>query len=136
MEKDASGGLDRPAPAAIELSFVSFCNLRDVELQDLQAYEQLIREAARFSQALRPNIKGRRFCVTNGGLCGMVPERAEPGDAICVILGCAVPLVLKRRGHGRFELVGECYIHGLMDGEALDLVLDVDDITEQDILIE
>jgi hypothetical protein len=50
-----------------------------------------------------------------------VPLLAEAGDQIYVLNGGAVPFVLrkgKRLLNGR-RLVGECYIHGLMNGEAI-----------------
>ena len=44
------------------------------------------------------------------------------GDRICVVRGCATPFVVRpveeRDGIVAYwELVGECYVHGLMDGE-------------------
>jgi hypothetical protein len=43
---------------------------------------------------------------------------------ICIIFGCSVPVVLRKvSADGRnshFEFIGECYVHGMMDGEALE----------------
>ncbi|KAF5623055.1 heterokaryon incompatibility (het-6OR allele) [Fusarium sp. NRRL 52700] len=58
---------------------------------------------------------------TEKGMLGLVPLLAEAGDEIYVLNGGAVPFVLrkgKRLLNGR-RLVGECYIHGLMNGEAI-----------------
>ena len=46
------------------------------------------------------------------------------GDRICVVRGCVTPFVIrpvgeKLEGQVCWELVGECYVHGLMDGEAV-----------------
>jgi hypothetical protein len=41
------------------------------------------------------------------------------GDHVCVIPGCDVPILLRMRSDGGYEVVGECYIPGLMDGEGL-----------------
>jgi hypothetical protein len=67
----------------------------------------------------------RRFCVSEKGYVGLVPPFAREGDIICVALGVQTPLVFRKlkltqdqRG-SRYHLVGETYIHGLMDGEAL-----------------
>jgi hypothetical protein len=44
----------------------------------------------------------------------------EIGDAVCVILGCSRPILLRRlEGSGEFLVINESYIHGLMYGEAL-----------------
>ncbi|KAF3762000.1 hypothetical protein M406DRAFT_74917 [Cryphonectria parasitica EP155] len=69
--------------------------------------------------------QNRRLMVTNLGFPGMAPRRAQKGDAVCVLFGCNVPVVLRRReqqdpqGISVFELVGECFVDGFMKGEAL-----------------
>ena len=56
---------------------------------------------------------------------GIAPTNAKVGDIICVLLGCSVPVVLSRidasNPHSGYELVGEAYLHGVMDGEVLQL---------------
>ena len=44
---------------------------------------------------------GRRFMVSDGGLMGMVPREARPGDDIFILFGCSVPVVL-RKAEGTF----------------------------------
>ena len=61
----------------------------------------------------------RRFCSTTGGRMGLVPNAALQGDLIAIIRGADVPLVLRTTERGMYELIGECYIHGIMQGEAL-----------------
>jgi hypothetical protein len=67
--------------------------------------------------------KWRQFCVTSEGRVGWVPEATRAGDEICVLLGGKVPFVISDCGHGHYNLIGEAYINGIMDGEALDLGL-------------
>jgi hypothetical protein len=43
----------------------------------------------------------------------------EDGDVEVVPLGGEVPLVLRPRDDGGYYFVAECYVHGIMDGEAL-----------------
>ena len=64
--------------------------------------------------------KNRRFCATIDGRIGLVPKSAAAGDVVCVLYGGRVPFVLRPCGKG-YTLIGECYIHGLMDGEAIDM---------------
>ncbi|CZR36157.1 uncharacterized protein FPRO_03583 [Fusarium proliferatum ET1] len=62
-----------------------------------------------------------QIAKTEKGMIGLAPLLAEAGDQICVLNGGAVPFLLrkgKRLRNGR-RLVGECYIHGLMNGEAI-----------------
>lgn len=40
---------------------------------------------------------------------------------ICILFGCSVPIVLRKHPREKyFILIGECYIHGMMDGEAME----------------
>jgi hypothetical protein len=36
---------------------------------------------------------------------------------VCLILGCPEPMVLRERSEDLFEVVGNCYFHGIMGGE-------------------
>lgn len=50
---------------------------------------------------------------------GLGPRRAEKGDLICILFGCSVPVTLRRHdSESCYELIGECYVHGKMEGEA------------------
>ena len=49
---------------------------------------------------------------------------AKPGDLICVFVGAQTPFLVRHvggngMGDQRYELVGECYVHGIMDGEVV-----------------
>ena len=53
---------------------------------------------------------------------GMAPLYTKPGDVICIIFGCDVPLVLRLKGNdqagksGEFwEIIGDIYVHGVME---------------------
>ena len=46
--------------------------------------------------------------------------QVKAGDTVPIMLGAPVPHVSQPLSNGNFKLVGECYIHGVMDGEALD----------------
>ncbi|KAK8012010.1 hypothetical protein PG989_000270 [Apiospora arundinis] len=66
-------------------------------------------------------VSGRRFCVTSNGYFGLMPATVSDGDLVCVLLGGEVPYVLRpttgSQAEQYYELVGECYIHGIMDGK-------------------
>jgi hypothetical protein len=55
---------------------------------------------------------------------GLAPQNVREGDLICIVYGCSVPVVLRKfsvdqeNGKCYYVLIGECYIHGMMDGEA------------------
>jgi hypothetical protein len=51
---------------------------------------------------------------------GLAPMDAEVGDIIALLEGGPVPYILRPRvgeEAGCYELIGDAYVHGLMDGE-------------------
>ncbi|KAJ4991777.1 ankyrin and HET domain-containing protein [Stagonosporopsis vannaccii] len=69
--------------------------------------------------------KGRTFCTTRKGLMGWVPKLSRSGDVVAVLTGGRVPFIL-RPHDGFFEMLGDAYIHGIMDGEALGTLYDLE----------
>lgn len=61
----------------------------------------------------------RRLFTSHKGYLGMAPEEAQEGDLICILLGGEVLFVLRMDDEGHFYLIGECYVHCIMDGEAM-----------------
>lgn len=55
--------------------------------------------------------------VTNEGIVGMAPCRAREGDIVAVLFGCNIPLVLRGIGQDCWQVIGEAYAHGFMNGE-------------------
>ena len=81
-------------------------------------------------QLFRGTAIGRRFAVTKLGLIGFVPESCEIGDLVVVMPGGSVPYVLRPAelpdNHGIedkkcYTILGDAYIHGIMDGEAFEM---------------
>ncbi|RDI76617.1 hypothetical protein Vi05172_g13390 [Venturia inaequalis] len=63
----------------------------------------------------------RHFIVTTKGLYGLGPQLVRKGDVIAIFPGILVPYVLRYTGKDKqYKLVGTCYVHGIMRGEALD----------------
>lgn len=76
--------------------------------------------------------KGRALFITEDGVTGLGPNMARPEDKVCVIHGCRVPFIIRRIEERKvwisegnmilenyYVLVGECYVYGLMNGEAV-----------------
>lgn len=66
---------------------------------------------------------GRKFFITKKGYFGLGPQKSEPGDRVAVPLGSGVPFVLRKcvsaTGKRAWKIVGECYVHGIMQGEVI-----------------
>jgi hypothetical protein len=71
----------------------------------------------------------RRFFITKHGSIGLGPRSMEEGDEVWVVCGGKMPLVLRRTKletpsgsnadpQPHYTLVGDCYVDGIMDGEA------------------
>lgn len=57
---------------------------------------------------------------------GLGPANTRKDDILCVLFGCSVscvlrPVVSSQEGD-HFKFIGEAYIYGLMDGEAVSLL--------------
>ncbi|EQB46392.1 hypothetical protein CGLO_14553 [Colletotrichum gloeosporioides Cg-14] len=52
----------------------------------------------------------------------MVPDGCEAGDEVWVMKGCNAPFVLRKSAEreGLRRIVGTAYVHGIMDGEAVE----------------
>jgi hypothetical protein len=73
-------------------------------------------------KALDSGTVGRRLIISEEKQIGAGPEATQKGDMIYVLMGCNVPVILRKTEKPtEFEFVGECYWHGSMDGEALSI---------------
>jgi hypothetical protein len=72
-----------------------------------------------FPGQLLQTLQGRKFCRTSNGYVGLVPAYTRPGDQVAVVAGSEVPFIVRHslEREGAFILLGEAYIHGIMQGE-------------------
>jgi hypothetical protein len=78
--------------------------------------------ARNYNSGFKSACLGRRFFVSKKGYFGVGPAELEEGDEIYILAGGSVPFVLRPSPESQpntFELVGDCYVHGVMDGEAV-----------------
>jgi hypothetical protein len=62
----------------------------------------------------------RRFFVTGTGSMGIGPRCMQPKDVVTVLREGRKPFILRKKGDG-YWLLGEAYVHGVMDGEAVQI---------------
>jgi hypothetical protein len=57
---------------------------------------------------------------------GLAPAKCQVGDVICIFLGACVPHVLRPNVETAdtttFRFVGDCYLYGIMNSEALGML--------------
>jgi len=68
--------------------------------------------------------------ATESGYIGWGPSGMETGDLVCVILGCEMPVVL-RKVDTHYIHMGPCFVIGLMDGEAISGIAEDSDHIQQ-----
>ncbi|KAL8382349.1 hypothetical protein RB595_006236 [Gaeumannomyces hyphopodioides] len=79
--------------------------------------------------AISPGLMGRKLFLTEKGYLGLGAANVWAGDSVCILPGARVPVILRQMvDEGRpvnteygpaYKLVGDSYIHGIMDGEAV-----------------
>ncbi|TGO69532.1 hypothetical protein BELL_0770g00030 [Botrytis elliptica] len=89
--------------------------------------EEIVEKTRKFASGVA--FRGRMFEMDNGYL-GMGQEGMEVGDEVCLFYGGETPYIVRRltecqskatnqtSGH-EYVLVGDCYVDGWMDGEAM-----------------
>ena len=82
--------------------------------------------------AVGATMAGNRLCLTSTGYLGVAPPEAEEGDKVAILWGASRPFILRTSTVPRidpratYELIGSCYVQGLMMGELRGQVLEPD----------
>ena len=58
----------------------------------------------------------RRLVITEKGYMALVPAETCCGDAVALCKGGGSPLIVRTAREGRWTVLGESYVHGMMDG--------------------
>ena len=81
-----------------------------------------------FTSTVCTALDNRSFFITEDDKFGTGPPHMEAGDEVWVLLGSRVPFILrpitnvkKESRSNAYNFIGDCYLHGFMDGEALDV---------------
>ncbi len=88
------------------------------ELSSSSAYETVWKQFLSADVVLDRAVL-RRLGRTAKGYLALLPLDAKVTDTIVLLQGGKTPYVIRRRD-GLWEFVGDCYVHGIMDGEAWD----------------
>ncbi len=94
----------------------------------LRDFEEFQRKARRFMESFSRSCNNRRFFRSREGRYGWGPDQTRNGDIVCVFEGAAVPFVLRPVSDGCFEIIGDVYIHGIMDGELMELGIEAKEV--------
>ncbi|KAM7211320.1 Heterokaryon incompatibility protein (HET) domain containing protein [Rhypophila decipiens] len=86
-------------------------------------------EDRRFFQAIATAGRGRDLFFSRNGFMGMAVTGFKDGDRLCLPMGGDVPWLVRPSRSGTYTFVGECYVHGIMDGE-LETRMPADSLSE------
>lgn len=88
------------------------------ELLSAARHEQFFEPISVFGQHFETIYDGRRIFASEKGYLGSGIEAIKTGDLISLVAGADVPYILRPVAgkENTFTLVGEAYIHGIMDG--------------------
>jgi hypothetical protein len=79
--------------------------------------EDVAEEFNAFIYTIRQCIGWRPF-FTKEGHIGLGPAKMQQDDVICIFSGARAPYVMRPVAVGMYIFIGDCYVHGIMDGEA------------------
>jgi hypothetical protein len=101
----------------------------DINTGELIGDEKSSQLMVEFLKRVQSVLWSRRVLVADSKkdklehLFGLGREKTAVGDVIAILYGCSVPVILREHSvsneESYFTLIGESYIHGKMDGEAL-----------------
>lgn len=61
----------------------------------------------------------KSFILTSKGRMGLAVQGVANGDRVMIVKDSEVPMIVRRHVVYGFTLIGEAYVHGIMDGEAV-----------------
>lgn len=86
---------------------------------DQQAFNEFMGGHSRWTM-------NRRFFKSEAGRFGWAVDGAQVGDYIVVLGGGDHPFLMRSAPSETFTIVGDCYLHGVMEGEALQKFEEID----------
>ncbi|KAL8702830.1 MAG: hypothetical protein Q9201_003998 [Fulgogasparrea decipioides] len=107
-------------------SFAASTTSGDIDTGALIANPRSPSHMVQFLKRVQSIVWNRVFVTTqHKEHFGLAPKGTRGGDLLCILLGCSVPVILRESKSERgelkeYQLIGETYIYGLMDGEALE----------------
>jgi Heterokaryon incompatibility protein (HET) len=101
----------------------------DLNTREMTLFGKCPTIAIDFLRRVQAVVWKRSLILTSrGNFLGLAPSKTREGDLICILYGCSVPIVLRKvdrivpaanKSDHYHQFIGECYIHGMMDGEAV-----------------
>ncbi|OCK81312.1 HET-domain-containing protein [Lepidopterella palustris CBS 459.81] len=75
--------------------------------------------ASLYYQSINELSAHRAIGITRKGYIASVPQNAREGDYVCVLYGGRLPYIVRQVENGKFMMLGDSYVDGIMKGEAV-----------------
>jgi hypothetical protein len=109
-----------------------FCDETTIKLADEDKFTEVIEgkeQVIQMSGSQRSELvfrfvkhfRNTRHFYTRKGFLGYGPKWIQEGDLVCVLQNCRVPVLL-RRVDNHYHFISTCFVLGVMDGEAVEMV--------------
>ncbi|EPE34166.1 hypothetical protein GLAREA_07179 [Glarea lozoyensis ATCC 20868] len=89
------------------------------KIEDEDKPPELTREINDIHHGVLTAVTARRLFRCGKGWMGITAESVQVGDVVWVLAGMKVPVVLRSVEGKRWKVVGEGYVHGIMNGEGI-----------------
>jgi hypothetical protein len=103
------------------------CRIKYIEgmLREEVRKLEMIPAAMNVHASVMRATSGRRMFITSRGYIGLGPVHTQIGDEVAILLGGSTPFMLReavsaKAGETHWNLLGDCYVHGCMDGELVE----------------
>lgn len=101
--------------------------IRKPQWYDERDFDQYLQDGTQsdLNDALYGMIPNHAFFITTNGYMGVGPPDAQPGDQVWIFEGDRLPFVIRNlvgsemNEKTKFSLIGDTYVHGIMNGEVL-----------------
>jgi hypothetical protein len=120
LTADRGFGDRRATPADVQFYRAFMNRYPPGSLASIQTGDNAVEDSFRPFQVMTDHCqRGRKICLTQGGLLALVPSDSQAGDLIMLLSGGNLPFVLRNNKEHGFGVIGHAYLHGFMDGEVL-----------------
>lgn len=66
----------------------------------------------------------KKICLVNGKYLCLGPVFVSEGDLVCILFGTITPFILRPLAAGTYLLIGDCFVHDIIYGEAMNILGD------------
>lgn len=116
-ERFSNPAFNLPTAAEVEKTVTTVND--SLDSGDLQDFAEVFDAGNEFSVS-NGYFLGRVLLLTEQNWLGLGPTATEPGDELWLLKATPIPFVLRPTADGKYTVVGEAYVHGIMHGELVD----------------